>query len=100
MKLKKNLYLILPILLAMAQPAVAGEFSVRCAYVNQNLDNCASSIKDIVTDKFTEKYRSDKYQIFVHSYVTGYSNGGFTSYAVTGVVLKGSNDFPLRRFSS
>lgn len=83
-----------------AQLASAGEFSVACSYKNTNLEECASVVADIVTDKFIAKFPAKKFQIFVHSNVHSYTNGGYTAYAVTGVVPHGSGQFPVDRYSS
>lgn len=86
--------------LMSTQAAVAGEFSVNCSYKNENLRKCATALADIVTDKFVSKFPSSRFQIFVHSSVVGFSNGGYGAYAVAGVIPAQSGDFPVRRFSS
>jgi len=78
----------------------AGEFSVSCSYKNDNLQKCASVISDVVTDKFVAKYPAARYQIFVHSYIFGFTDGGYSAYAVAGVIPRNSGQFPLRTFSS
>ena len=88
------------ILLAATPLACAGEFAVNCSYKNDNLKNCASKVSDIITDKFIAKFPVTRFQIFVHSNVHSYTNGGFSAYAVAGVVPKNSGQFPLNRFSS
>lgn len=87
-------------LLAVARPAFAGEFSVNCFYKNENLKKCASAVSDIVTDKFTRTYPNTRFEIFAHSNIIGFSNGGYSAYAVTGVIPKNSGEFPLSTFSS
>lgn len=86
--------------LFLAQSAFAGEFSVFCSYNNDNIQKCASVIADLVTDKFIAKYPISKYQIFVHSDIHSYSDGGFAAYAVAGVIPKDSAQFPARVFSN
>ncbi len=86
--------------LATAQGAHAGEFSVSCSYKNDNIEKCASVLSDVVTDKFVAKYSAAKFQIFVHSSIFGFTDGGYSAYAVAGVVPKNSGQFPLRTFSS
>jgi len=86
--------------LAFQSGALAGEFSVNCSYNNDNLQECANLVTDIVTDKFTAKFPATKYQIFVHSNVHSYTNGGYAAYAVAGVVPKRSGQFPKRAFSA
>lgn len=83
-----------------ANLASAGEFSVACSYTNDNLQKCASAISDIVTDKFIEKFPATKYQIFVHSDILGFTDGGYSAYSISGVIPKNSAQFPLNRFSS
>ena len=41
-----------------------------------------------------------KYQIFVHSSVVGFTNGGYGAYAVSGVIPAGSGRFPVHTFSN
>lgn len=79
-------------------PAVAAEFRVQCSYTNDNLRACASAVADIVTDKFTDKFPVARFEIFVHSHVTGFETGGFAAYAVAGVVPRASGQFPANRF--
>lgn len=88
------------IFLLTAQASHSGEFSVTCSYTNDNIGKCASVLTDLVTDKFIAKFPSTKYEIFVHSNMLSFSDGGFASYAVAGVVLRNSGQFPLNRFSS
>lgn len=78
----------------------ASEFSVTCSYSSESLSKCAAVISDIVTEKFIAKFSADDYQIFVHSNIHSYSDGGYVAYAVSGVVPKSSGEFPLRRFST
>jgi hypothetical protein len=78
--------------------AFAGEFRATC-YGNVN----ASLFKDIVTDKFTEKYPSSRFTIVVISNFQRYSNGGGVGFAVAGVVPKNGNSknyefVPIHRF--
>lgn len=82
------------------QMASAGDFRVSCSYKSDNIQRCANIVSDIVTKKFTDKYPSTKFEIFVHSNITGFTNGGYSAYAVAGVVPTGSGQFPIRRFSS
>jgi len=84
--------------LTFFQGAVAGQFSVFCSYQNDNIQECAEVVSNIVTDKFTARFPAKKYQIFVHSNIHSYTNGGYAAYAVTGVILKGSDQFPEKRF--
>jgi hypothetical protein len=86
--------------LAATQQAFAGDFSVFCSYKNSNLEKCASVVSDVVTDKFVAKFPADKFQIFVHSNVMAFTDGGFSAYAVAGVIPKDSAQFPVRTFSS
>ena len=85
---------------ALHGAASAGEFSVFCSYKNDNLERCADAVSDIVTDKFTAKFPSSQYQIFLHSNIHHYTNGGFGAYAVAGVIPRGSAMFPVRTFSA
>ncbi|MGQ0710480.1 MAG: hypothetical protein ACT4NV_12105 [Rhodoferax sp.] len=80
--------------------AHAGEFNVACSYDNENIEECAKIISDVVTDKFTSKFPASRFSIFVHSSVHAYSRGGYVAYAVAGVVPRGSGEFPVRYFSS
>jgi|SRR5690606_20525601 len=80
--------------------AHAGEFSVFCSYKNDNLTKCASVISDIVTDKFIAKYPASKYQIFLYSNIHSFTNGGYSAYAISGVIPRGSAMFPVRYYSS
>lgn len=86
--------------LLTSQLAFAGGFSVFCSYKNDNLQKCANVVADIVTDKFVAKFPVAKFQIFVHSNIHSYTNGGYTAYAVAGVVPYGSAQFPVRTFSN
>lgn len=86
--------------LTFFQGAVAGQFSVSCSYENDNIQECAQVVSDIITDKFTAKFPATKYQIFVHSNIHSYTNGGYAAYAVTGVIPKGSDQFPARYFAT
>lgn len=92
--------LMMAMSLASAQAAFAGEFSVSCSYTNDNLSKCASNISDIVSDKFIAKFPATQFAIFVHSYASSFTNGGFSTYAVAGVIKKNSGQFPNRTFSS
>lgn len=75
--------------------AVAGPFVVS-TYGTAN----SSDINDIITDAFTKKYPSSKYEIFLFSSAFLTNTGIPSCSAITGVVRKGSNDFPLSRYSS
>lgn len=87
------------IAIAIMPTAHAGDYSVYCSYKNENLPKCASVIADIVTDKFVAKFPAKRFEIFVHSNVHRYTNGGYTAYAITGVIPMDSYQFPLRRVS-
>ncbi|QDZ29349.1 hypothetical protein [Noviherbaspirillum sp. UKPF54] len=86
--------------LLATQIAYAGDFNVACSYKNDNLQRCASVIADIVTDKFIAKFPATKYQIFVHSNIMSFTNGGYSAYAIAGVVPKNSGQFPMNRFAN
>lgn len=49
---------------------------------------CAEHIKDIVSDKFTKKYPSSKYEIVIVYQYDAYSDGGGVGFAVAGVSPK------------
>jgi hypothetical protein len=83
-----------------ATSVYAGEFTVACSYKNDNLKQCANIISDLVTDKFTSKFPSSKYSIFIHSNIHSYSSGGYAAYAITGVIPKDSGDFPIRMYNA
>lgn len=101
MNIKAATYVYLTaISLVATKIAFAGDFSVSCSYKNDNLSKCASVLSDVVTDKFISKFPADKFQIFVHSNVMGFSDGGYSAYAVSGVIPKNSDQFPIRTFSS
>lgn len=91
---------LLAALLLFQPVSQAGEFSVACTYKNKNLQECASVVADLVTDKFIARFPSSRYQIFVHSNIMSFTNGGFSAYAVSGVVPRNSGQFPVVRFSS
>jgi hypothetical protein len=84
----------------MASKSFAAQFGVNCYYKNENLQACAKVVADIVTDKFTNKFPATQYRIFVYSNIHSYTNGGYSAFAVAGVVLKDSNDFPSYQFST
>ena len=84
----------------LATHATAGEFFVSCSYSNDNLSKCATVIRDLVTDKFTSKYPATRFEIFLHSDVMGFTDGGYSAFAIAGVAQRGSTDFPIRRFTS
>ncbi|MCP4348649.1 MAG: hypothetical protein GY795_24485 [Desulfobacterales bacterium] len=101
MNIKATLSILcIAILLTPSQIVFAGKFSVSCSYKNDSLQKCASIISDIVTEKFTAKFPATHFQIFVHSSVMGFTNGGYSAYAIAGVIPKNSNQFPNRTFSS
>ncbi|BET27603.1 hypothetical protein EV673_1725 [Limnobacter thiooxidans] len=91
-------------LVSMSFSSHAGEFS--CSLYG-NVD-CAEHIKKLVTDKFTSKFPSTKFEIVAVSEFQVYSDGGGVGYAVVGVVPKVSESdkygnlslFPIRRFSA
>jgi len=87
-------------LLVAAAGAQAGEFAVSCQYKNDNLQKCASVVSDLVTDKFVAKFPANRFQIFIYSNIMDFSNGGYSAYAVAGVIPKGSGQFPIRRFAN
>ena len=60
----------------------AGEFS--CASFGDS--GCSQHIKDIVTDRFTSKYPSDKFQLVAIYDFMKHSNGGGVGFAIVGVV--------------
>jgi hypothetical protein len=95
-----TLVCVFAISLAVTRLAFAGEFAVHCSYKTDGIKDCASVISDVVTEKFMAKFSSNKFEIFVHSHVSGFSDGGFAAYAVTGVVPINSGQFPVLRFSS
>lgn len=84
----------------VASYATAGEFKVSCSYKNDNLQGCATHIADLVSDKFIHRFPATKFAIFVHSDIGSFSNGGFSAYAVSGVIPGKSSEFPKRRFSN
>jgi hypothetical protein len=86
--------------MVFSQGAAAGEFSVACSYTNENVKGCANKIADLVTDKFVAKFPAAEYQIFVHSDIHNYTDGGYAAYAVAGVVPKGLGQFPISKFAS
>jgi hypothetical protein len=82
--------------LVVSTSATAGTFSVRC-YTNIQ---CANALTEIVSDKFTTKFPSKSWEIFVTTDFLKYSNGGGVGFAIAGIVPKNSNQMPLHRFSS
>ena len=76
------------------------KFSVACSIKNENLSRCALLVADIVTAKFTARFPSTSYEIFAHSNIQEFSNGGFSAYAIVGVIPRNSGQFPLRTYSS
>lgn len=78
----------------------AGEFNVSCSYKFDTLSRCGDVVSDIVTDKYLAKFPAKKFDIFVHSDIHSYSNGGYVAYAVAGVVPTATDQFPHKRFSS
>lgn len=98
---KKLAHVLVTATLAVTPLAFAGDFSVSCTYKNNNFKNrCATVLSDIVTEKFTMKFPSSKFEIFVYSNIIGFTNGGFSAHAVAGVVQKNSGQFPVNAFSS
>jgi hypothetical protein len=87
-------------LLACPVAARAGDFNTNCSYVTEALAPCGEVFADIVTDRFIERFPVERYEIFVFSNVETNQAGDLLAYAVAGVVLHGSNDFPRRRFQS
>jgi hypothetical protein len=100
MKLSKFCSMALAALAIVAVPARAGDFNVFCSYTNENLQKCAAVVSDIVTDKFTQKFPATKFQVFVHSHMQAFTDGGYAAYAVAGVIPKGSGEFPDYRVST
>ncbi|MFZ4550892.1 MAG: hypothetical protein ACOYNB_03620 [Aquabacterium sp.] len=86
--------------LGLHMAASAGEFNVFCTYKNDNIEKCANVISDLVTDKYIAKYPANQYQIFVHSNIHNYTNGGYAAYALAGIIPRGSATFPAKYFSS
>lgn len=86
--------------LGFGSSAMAGEFSTFCSYTNSNLQKCADVIADLVTDKFIARYPAAQFQIFIHSNIHYYSSGGYSAYAMAGVIPKDSAQFPVRLFSN
>lgn len=86
--------------LAITRTALASDFSVTCSFKNDNLEKCASVISDIVSDKFIAKYPANRFQIFIHSNVMGYPVGGYSAYAIAGVIPRNSAHFPANRFET
>jgi hypothetical protein len=92
---------ILFVLCMLVIPAVsAGEYV--CHSFGKN--GCSEHIKDIVTDRFTGKYPSDKFKIVAIYEFMAYSSGGGVGYAIAGVVPRiranGAEitQIPARRF--
>lgn len=75
--------------------AVAGEFETK------NYGSAAANdIADLVSDAFTKKYPSSKFEIFLYSESDQNSKGAPYCNAIAGVVIKNSNDFPWTRYSA
>jgi hypothetical protein len=94
---------ILFVLCMLVVPAVsAGEYW--CHSFGKN--GCTEHIADIVTDRFTSKYPSDKFMIVAIYQFMVYSDGGGVGYAVAGVVprvrVNGTEitQVPARRFNA
>ncbi|OGB30191.1 MAG: hypothetical protein A3F78_04645 [Burkholderiales bacterium RIFCSPLOWO2_12_FULL_61_40] len=85
MKHAAKLMLIAFFLFLAAKSAVAGPFSMVCHFPSKN---CGSEVTDIVSDRFTSRYPSSKWQIVVLAEFTPYSNGGGVGYAIAGVSRK------------
>lgn len=93
-------YLLATLASLSSASIIAGEFNVACSYRNSNLDHCADVISDLVTDKFIAHYPAKRFQIFVHSNIYKFTDGGFSSFAIAGVVPLNSGEFPIARYSS
>lgn len=87
-------------LLASPVAGRAGEFNTTCNFATDALAACGDNFGDVVSERFTERFPADKYQLFVYSNVETNPAGDMLAYAVAGVVLKGSHDFPKQRFQT
>lgn len=92
--------LVASALLLVGPVAIAGNFQAHCFYGSPNLSDCAKLIRDLVPDKFTEKFPATNWKIVVISEVHSYTNGGFAAFAVAGVSPAGVSQIPLNRFSA
>lgn len=87
-------------LLCIAAPASAGVYSVNWY---ADVPDASALVRDIVTDRFTEKFPADDWNIVVVAEFHAYSDGGGVGYAVAGVAPKVNSPmalFPIRRYSS
>ena len=82
-----------------AAPTMAGQFYASC-YTSDKaiIEECASGIADLVTDRFTDRFSANAYKLFIasSSMVVGAKDYGAT--ATVGVVKRHTDDlFPMRR---
>lgn len=75
------------------------DFNVECRNNNAQVLNCSVLISDLVTEKFAQQFPADTYAIFLLSDVEAHAAGGYIAYAISGVVARGVQQFPLQRFT-
>lgn len=83
---------LLPLFFALLLPIFghAGTFSYNC----QTKVDCKGLFNDLISDKFTEKYNSSKWEIFIYADTFAFGNGSGATYAVAGVIpLKTKDKF-------
>lgn len=99
----KKVLLLLAAMIFSSQPAHAGRYVLTCL---SELPDCSTRLKDIVTDKFTNKFPHTDWEIVVIAEFQPYSDGGGVGYAVAGVspsLRSGTKEYtlaPIKRYSA
>lgn len=78
-------FALMSLLVLAVPPVVAGQFTTTCF---SDLPTCSGLVNDLVTDKFTEAYPADAWEIVILAETHRYETGGAVSYAVVGVARR------------
>jgi len=93
-------YLLVFVLIVTGSNVFAGSFSYNCSSSDVS---CNDLFNDLITDKFTNRYDHNKYEIFVYSRSRGFSNGSgivFTFVGVAPIVNKELNVMPNSSYNN
>lgn len=91
---KLRAHCIAAALVACCSPAVAGVYNTVAFGPAKGAD-----IRDQVPDAFTKLYPADKWSVFLFSDAGMTSSGTPYCYAIAGVSPKGSDKFPINRYT-
>lgn len=76
-------------------------YPMSCHAVTTPLANeCGRLFQEVITPKFMAKYPAKSFELFVHAHTTNFKDGTKVIQVTTGVVRRGRNEFPGRRYNN